>query len=72
MGLGIFGHPRLCTVEALKRIAVCICLHLSVSLDTSERAERGKNGSFRMSEGLKHVSFAGLDILCKHTVEHTL
>ncbi len=30
VGLGIFGHPRLWTVEALEWIAVCFCLHLSV------------------------------------------
>lgn len=48
MGLGIFGHPRLCTLEVLKRIAVCICLHLSVSVDITE-----KDASPHMVEGLK-------------------
>lgn len=50
VGLGIFEHPRLCTVEALERIAVCICLHLSVSVDITK-----KDASFHMGEGLLRV-----------------
>lgn len=50
MGLGIFGHPRLCTLEVLECFAVCVCLHLSVSVDITQ-----EDTSPHMVEGLMLV-----------------